>query len=152
MAAPVGAFQAKPGCLGVRGQGRVAFARETRRLGATPGAAPQARLMRIKPLGRTSRRGAYRHLVQLVRRPRPLSERECYLRLYGTRTHLVEVLQARLARKPEPAPEGPTALGPAVHLAIRYPRGRGRMTGEELRVALEKRMRARPASGLPRAA
>ena len=90
--------------------------------------------------------------MQLVRRPRPLSERECYLRLYGTRTHLVEVLQARLARQPEPVPEGPTALGPAVHLAIRYPRGQGRMTGEELRVALEQRMLARPASGLPRAA
>jgi hypothetical protein len=99
-----------------------------------------------------SRRKAYRLLVQLVRRPRPLSERECYLRLYGTRTNLVEVLQARVAREPEPLPEGPTAEAPALHLAIRYPRGRGTMTGEELRLALEKRMLARPASGVPRAA
>jgi hypothetical protein len=101
---------------------------------------------------RTSRREAYRLFVQLVRRPRPLSERECYLRLYGTRTHLVEVLQARLARSVDSLPEGPTALAPAAHLAIRYPRGRGTMTGEELRMALEKRMLARPPSGLPRAA
>jgi hypothetical protein len=90
--------------------------------------------------------------VQVVRRPRPLSERECYLRLYGTRSNLVEVLQARFARRPDPLPEGPTALVPAPHLAIRYPRGRGTMTGEELRVELEKRMLARPASGVPRAA
>jgi hypothetical protein len=102
--------------------------------------------------GRASRRDAYRFLVQLVRRPRPLSERECYLRLYGTRSQLVEVLQARLAHPEEPLPEGPTALVPAVHLAIRYPRGRGTMTGEELRLELEKRMLARPASGLPRVA
>lgn len=90
--------------------------------------------------------------MQLVRRPRPLSERECYLRLYGTRSHLVEVLQARFGRPPEPIPDGPTALAPAAHLAIRYPRGRGTMTGEELRLELEKRMLARPASGLPRVA
>ena len=99
-----------------------------------------------------SRRGAYRLLVQLVRRPRPLSERECYLRLYGTRTNLVEILRARIAREPEPVPDGPTGLTPAVHLAIRYPRGQGTMTGEELRAALERRMRARPPSGRPRAA
>jgi hypothetical protein len=91
------------------------------------------------------------HLVQ--RRPRPLSERECYLRLYGTRTNLVEVLQATVTLPPAGAlPDGPTAPGPAVHLAIRYPRGRGTMTGEQVRVALEKRMLARPPSGLPRAA
>jgi hypothetical protein len=90
--------------------------------------------------------------VQLVRRPRPLSERECYLRLYGTRSNLIEVLQAQISHAPEPVPVGPTAESPAVHLAIRYPRGRGTMTGEELRAALEKRMLARPASGLPRAA
>jgi hypothetical protein len=99
-----------------------------------------------------SRRGAYRLLVQLVRRPRPLSERECYLRLYGTRTNLVEVLQARIAAPAEPLPDGPTALAPAIHLAIRYPRGQGRMTGEELRAELERRMLARPQSGVPRAA
>jgi hypothetical protein len=64
----------------------------------------------------------------------------------------VEVLQARIGRPEEPLPEGPTALVPAVHLAIRYPKGRGTMTGEELRLALEKRMLARPASGLPRVA
>jgi hypothetical protein len=87
-----------------------------------------------------------------MRRPRPLSERECYLRLYGTRTNLVEVLRARIDGEPEPIPEGPTGLMPAVHLAIRYPRGRGTLTGEELRAELEKRMLARPASALPRVA
>jgi hypothetical protein len=100
----------------------------------------------------SSRRGSYRLLVQLVRRPRPLSERECYLRLYGTRTNLVEIVESTPPQAAEPLPEGPTGLLPAAHLAIRYPRGRGTMTGEELRVALEKRMLARPASGLPRAA
>jgi hypothetical protein len=96
--------------------------------------------------------------VQLVRRPRRLSERECYLRLYGTRSQLVEIVQARVARDstpasvPEPAPDGPTGLAPALHLAIHYPRGNGTMTGEQVRAALEARMLSRPASGLPRAA
>jgi hypothetical protein len=102
---------------------------------------------------RSSRLEAYRRLVQVVRRPRPLSERECYLRLYGTRTNLVEVVTTRVfGPEAEPVPEGPTAHDPALHLAIRYPRGRGTMTGEEVRLALEKRMLARPASGFPRAA
>lgn len=94
--------------------------------------------------------------MQLVRRPRPLSERECYLRLYGMRSQLVEIVHARVARDPkpvaEPALDGPTGLAPALHLAIRHPRGRGTMTGEQVRVALEARMLSRPASGLPRAA
>ncbi len=101
---------------------------------------------------RTSRLDPYRRLVELVRRPRPLTERECYLRLYGTRTHLVEILHVQVATQPESLPDGPTAETPAAHLAIRYPRGRGTMTGEELRLALEKRMLARPASALPHAA
>jgi hypothetical protein len=82
------------------------------------------------------------------RRPRPLTERECYLRLYGARSHLVEVLTAGSAPARSPDPPGPTSQQPAVHLAIRYPRGRGRMTGEEIRLALHERMLARPGSGL----
>jgi hypothetical protein len=87
--------------------------------------------------------------VQLgERRPRPLTERECYLRLYGARSHLVEVLTADAAPVHSAEPTGPTEGQPAVHLAIRYPRGRGRMTGEEVRAALHERMLARPGSGL----
>lgn len=82
------------------------------------------------------------------RRPRPLTERECYLRLYGARSHLVEVLSAPPAPARSVEPTGPTAEQPAVHLAIRYPRGRGRMTGEQIRAALHERMLARPGSGL----
>ncbi|HEY7195620.1 MAG TPA: hypothetical protein VH306_00365 [Gaiellaceae bacterium] len=85
-------------------------------------------------------------LVQ--RRPRPLSEQECQARLYGARTNLVEVILPRrreTAPDPSPAVEPLLTETPAVHLAIRYPRGRGTMTGEQVRVALHQRMLARAA-------
>lgn len=83
--------------------------------------------------------------MQLLRRPRPLTERECAARLYDGRSGLVDVVWPDRPRAPAVAPPGPTSELPAVHLAIRYPRGRGTMTGEEVRAALEARLRARAA-------
>ena len=39
--------------------------------------------------------------------------------------------------------DGPTDAGPALHLLITYPRNAGRLTGEELRRELLRRMQAR---------
>jgi hypothetical protein len=90
-------------------------------------------------------------------RLRPLDERECYLRLHGRRSGDVEVIQT-----PEPgprpladeqlfasfveppvAPSGPTDDRPALHLLIAYPRTGGRLTGEQVRCELLRRMEAR---------
>jgi hypothetical protein len=83
-------------------------------------------------------------------RLRPLDERECYLRLHGLRTGEVEVVELRQspapAAPPAPAVEqaaGPTDVGPALHLLIAYPRNAGRLTGEQLRRELLRRMQAR---------
>jgi hypothetical protein len=83
-------------------------------------------------------------------RLRPLDERECYLRLHGPRTGEVEVVELREPAAPEPtstpdpAPAaGPTDSEPALHLLITYPRNAGRLTGEELRRELLRRMQAR---------
>jgi hypothetical protein len=83
-------------------------------------------------------------------RLRPLDERECYLRLHGLRTGEVEVVELRDTPTPaaSPAPveapaPGPTDAGPALHLLITYPRNAGRLTGEELRRELLRRMQAR---------
>lgn len=85
-------------------------------------------------------------------RLRPLSERECYLRLHGSRSGEIEVLEARSrpapgpapAPAPEaPAPDGPTEYGPALHLVFSYPRGAGTLTGEQLRLELLRRMQGR---------
>ena len=86
-------------------------------------------------------------------RLRPLDERECYLRLHGLRTGEVEVVELREAPAPAPAPAptvaveapaaGPTDSAPALHLLIAYPRNAGRLTGEELRRELLRRMQAR---------
>jgi hypothetical protein len=77
-------------------------------------------------------------------RLRPLDERECYLRLHGPRTGEIEVVALR---RPEPPVEqpaaGPTEDGPALHLLIAYPRNAGRLTGEQLRRELLRRMQAR---------
>lgn len=72
---------------------------------------------------------------------RPLDEQECYLRLHGVRSGEVALVQGR---PPSPAePDGPTEESPALHLVIAYPRNRGRLTGEELRRELLRRMSAR---------
>ena len=71
---------------------------------------------------------------------RPLDEHECYLRLHGVRSGEVALVQGRL---PSPEPDGPTEESPALHLVIAYPRNRGRLTGEELRRELLRRMSAR---------
>ena len=84
--------------------------------------------------------------MQLLRRPRPLDERECIARLYNGRSGLVEVVWPARPREAAVTPAGPTAELPALHLAIQYPRGRGTMTGEEVRAALAARMRAREAA------
>jgi hypothetical protein len=82
-------------------------------------------------------------------RLRPLDERECYLRLHGPRTGEVEVVELRPAATTAPSPSpaapaaGPTDAGPALHLLITYPRNAGRLTGEELRRELLRRMQAR---------
>jgi hypothetical protein len=85
-------------------------------------------------------------------RLRPLDERECYVRLHGLRSGEVEVVEVRDAPAPAPvaAPvpvaspaAGPTDAAPALHLLIAYPRNAGRLTGEELRRELLRRMQAR---------
>jgi hypothetical protein len=82
-------------------------------------------------------------------RLRPLDERECYLRLHGVRSGEVEVVELRNATAPappvavEPPAAGPTDAAPALHLLIAYPRNAGRLTGEELRRELLRRMQAR---------
>jgi hypothetical protein len=81
---------------------------------------------------------------------RPLGEQECYLRLHGRRSGDVEVV-ARMeppeAEPPEAEPPegrtGPTDTAPAVHLLIAYPREGSRLTGEQLRRELLRRMEAR---------
>jgi hypothetical protein len=90
--------------------------------------------------------GLFRQRPQL----RPLDERECYLRLHGTRSGDVEVVRV-LPRPPPRAPDppaereirGPTDLAPALHLVIAYPRDGARMTGEQVRRELLRRMESR---------
>jgi hypothetical protein len=78
-------------------------------------------------------------------RLRPLGERECYARLHGVRTGEVAVVLE--PRPPEPPPRaepaGPTDSSPALHLLIAYPRNAGRITGEQVRSELLRRMAAR---------
>jgi hypothetical protein len=94
-------------------------------------------------------------------RLRPLDERECYLRLHGRRSGEVEVIRdpsPAPARAPAPflgerlfapvverpaAPSGPTDDAPALHLVIAYPRSGARLTGEQVRRELLRRMQAR---------
>jgi hypothetical protein len=77
-------------------------------------------------------------------RLRPLDERECYLRLHGPRTGEIEIVELRRPAASVDSPAtGPTDHGPALHLLIAYPRNAGRLTGEELRQELLRRMQAR---------
>jgi hypothetical protein len=84
-------------------------------------------------------------------RLRPLDERECYLRLHGARSGEVEVVPRRAPpaavasagpAPPVPTP-GPTDDVPALHLVIAYPRRGARLTGEQLRRDLLRRMEER---------
>jgi hypothetical protein len=77
-------------------------------------------------------------------RLRALDERECYARLHGGRTGEIAVVQDP-ARPPTRAaePDGPTEESPALHLLIAYPRNAGRLTGEQVRRELLRRMQAR---------
>ncbi|HEX2045031.1 MAG TPA: hypothetical protein VHF23_05320 [Gaiellaceae bacterium] len=77
-------------------------------------------------------------------RLRALTERECYLRLHGTRLGDIEVIPGprEPARGPL-RPPGPSDEGPAVHLVFAFPRGAGTMSGEELRRELLRRMESR---------
>ncbi len=91
------------------------------------------------------------------RRPRFLSEEECYTRLHGQRSDQVRLQPAVRpdAREPgdggngrdEPAPpprsSGPDRAEPALHLVIPFPRGGVTMSGEELRRALLRKMERR---------
>jgi hypothetical protein len=81
------------------------------------------------------------------RRPRlrPLDEEECYARLHGVRTGEVAVVEAHRPATPRPPaePDGPTEQSPALHLVFAYPRNAARLSGEELRRELLRRMAAR---------
>ena len=83
------------------------------------------------------------------RRPRlrALDEQECYARLHGVRTGEVEVVEVEPEAEPEPTPalgsNGPTEESPALHLLFAYPRNAARLSGEELRLELLRRMSAR---------
>jgi hypothetical protein len=77
---------------------------------------------------------------------RTLDERECYLRLHGVRSGEVAVVRRATVEGPPPRsakPDGPTEESPALHLVIAYPRNRGRLTGEQVRRELLRRMSAR---------
>jgi hypothetical protein len=78
---------------------------------------------------------------------RPLDERECYLRLHGDRRGEVAVVASPRPAPTPPVPllDGPTEVSPALHLVIAYPRSGARLTGEQLRRDLLRRMRARAA-------
>jgi len=75
-------------------------------------------------------------------RLRPLDEQECYARLHGSRTGEIAVVRAP-APPPSARPQGPTEESPALHLLIAYPRNAGRLTGEEVRLELLRRIQAR---------
>jgi hypothetical protein len=81
------------------------------------------------------------------RRPRlrPLDETECYARLHGVRSGEVAVVEAARTRAPTPVaePDGPTEESPALHLVFAFPRDSARLTGEELRRELLRRMAMR---------
>ncbi len=103
-------------------------------------------------------------------RLRPLDERECYLRLHGVRSGQVGIVDSRssgptdsaplpggrpaslepaedlppvVTARPVRSPSGPTDPGPALHLVIDYPRNASRLTGEQVRNELLRRMQAR---------
>lgn len=76
-------------------------------------------------------------------RLRPLDERECYARLHGYRTGEIALLAEPPPPPPVADPDGPTEEAPALHLVIAYPRNAGRLTGEQVRRELLRRMQSR---------
>ena len=82
-------------------------------------------------------------------RLRPLDEHECYVRLHGIRTGEVAIVRTEPQQQQQPPPQrlpepsGPTEESPALHLMMHYPRNAGRLTGEQLRRELLRRMDAR---------
>jgi hypothetical protein len=84
--------------------------------------------------------------MRIFRRRAPLrvlGEEECYLRLHGVRSGEVVVVDDPSPSVEAAPPDGPTDVSPALHLLVDYPRNRGRLTGEELRRELLRRMSAR---------
>jgi hypothetical protein len=83
-------------------------------------------------------------------RLRALDERECYARLHGVRSGEIAIVDdVRPAPPPPPPlhaaePDGPTEESPALHLVFAFPRNAARVSGEELRLELLRRMAARP--------
>jgi hypothetical protein len=77
---------------------------------------------------------------------RALDERECYARLHGHRNGQVVVIAASAVPGRPSEDAGLRRTGPALDLLFAYPRARARMTGEEIRLDLLRRMQARSAA------
>ena len=82
------------------------------------------------------------------------------MRLHGERGEEIHLLRSQerqdtLRKKGKPAaatldpspPSGPTEEGPALHLAFPLPREAARMTGEDIRLDLLRRMQTRSRHG-----
>ncbi len=87
-----------------------------------------------------------------ARRWRALGERECYLRLYGHRSGQVTVVDDEPEHGAPAASASGLHDGPALHLVFPRARPGGRMSGEEIRVDLLRRMQARTEAEQTRAA
>ena len=85
-----------------------------------------------------------------ARRWRVLGERECYLRLYGHRTGQITLLAREPVRVARPGARLHDA--PALDLIFPTRRRSVRMSGEEIRVDLLRRMQARTEGEHARAA
>lgn len=85
-----------------------------------------------------------------ARRWRALGERECRLRLYGHRSGQIRLLDEEPLRVARPV--AALADGPALHLIFPTAGRRVRMSGEEIRVDLLRRMQARTEADRARAA
>ena len=94
------------------------------------------------------------HPLDGARRWRALTEWECLLRLYGHRSGYVTVVDdVRPPSAPAPAqPTGPMDERPALHFVFPAIRRSPRMSGEEIRVDLLRRMNARAQADQVRAA
>jgi hypothetical protein len=77
---------------------------------------------------------------------RALTERECYVRLHGHRSGLVRFVETAPRPGPTYAASDARSAEPAVHLLFSYPRAGARVSGEELRLDLLRRMERRSAA------